>query len=316
MIINLNPEFGCELALGIPYAYWLHKQGKLDKVITCKGMKPFYYFCEDVEERYNHRTVDNGSAGLNDLPNNWVHHNALSVFGKDYSKMNEEEQRQANGVLDYSQWSPPPYKEYYKNDEFVFGKPIIVVSNKISMDHQKEPHSFFDLNTLYEIFNYLTENGYSVIYKRPKMDEKEFTIDQNEHMTLSAGYTISANVDGLGVIDDYQLTNYYDDVYLIDDLFEKSKYSANETQLKIFANAEGFVSIAGGNGIFCSYFGKINVTYVTTSGELREDYFKKDGYYQKLSDCDVIPIRDSETDIKKRGYNNYEAVLNKMKEVF
>ena len=47
MIIKSNPEFGIELALVVPYAYWLHTQGKLDKVITSKGMKPFYYFCDE-----------------------------------------------------------------------------------------------------------------------------------------------------------------------------------------------------------------------------------------------------------------------------
>ena len=34
MIVDCNPEFGIELALALPYAYWLHKQGKLEKVIT------------------------------------------------------------------------------------------------------------------------------------------------------------------------------------------------------------------------------------------------------------------------------------------
>ena len=45
MIIDTIPEFGLELTLVIPYAYWLHQKGELEKVITTKGMKPFYYFC-------------------------------------------------------------------------------------------------------------------------------------------------------------------------------------------------------------------------------------------------------------------------------
>ena len=47
MVVRSNPEFGIELALVIPYAYYLHTQGKLDTVITSRGMKPFYYFCND-----------------------------------------------------------------------------------------------------------------------------------------------------------------------------------------------------------------------------------------------------------------------------
>ena len=52
MIIDFRPEFGLELTLGIPYAYWLHQRGELEKVITCKGMKPFYYFCDNILEKY------------------------------------------------------------------------------------------------------------------------------------------------------------------------------------------------------------------------------------------------------------------------
>ena len=48
--VDVHPEFGIELALALPYAYWLHTQGKLKKVITSKGMKPFYYFTDNVEE--------------------------------------------------------------------------------------------------------------------------------------------------------------------------------------------------------------------------------------------------------------------------
>ena len=84
----------------IPYAYYLHAQGKLDTVITSRGMKPFYYFCDDVREEYQSRTINNEAAGLNRLPNNWIH--GIDSMGKP-------------GVLDYREWISPPYKDYYKN---------------------------------------------------------------------------------------------------------------------------------------------------------------------------------------------------------
>ena len=305
--IDLKTEFGCELAMGIPYAYWLHIQGKLEKVVTCKGMKPFYYFTDNVEERYDNRSVDTSQSGVMGLPNPWIHGN--SRMGTTHTKP---------AVLDYSQWTPPPYKDYYSNDEFKFDKPMIVISNKIVMDHQQEPHAYFDLFTLYELFNYLTSKGYCVLYKRPKMTESEFTIDQNEQATLHNGYTISAHVENLNkVVDDHELTEYYDDVYLIDDIVGKSKtYTFNEIQLMLFANAEGFISIAGGNSIFCSFFGKTNITYVTTSGEQRDGYYGDESYIQKLSDCNVIPVVDPEDEIVKRGSNDYQNLINKVKEVF
>ena len=122
MIIDLHPEFGLELVMGIPYAYWLHERGELEKVHTVKGMKPFYYFCDNVEETFDTRTLDNRNSGLEKAPNEWVHHNAVAVTGKDYSELTTKEQNDINGVLDYSEWIPPPYTEYYKTDEFNFEK--------------------------------------------------------------------------------------------------------------------------------------------------------------------------------------------------
>ena len=222
MIIDLHPEFGLELALGITYAHWLHERGELEGVRTVKGMKPFYYFCDNVEEVYDHRTIDNSAAGLDSLPNNWIHHCPRI--------------KSPNGVLDYSKWSVPPYKTHYSTDKFEFNKPMIFVSNRYNVEHGKPPMGYFDIPFLYEIFNHLTENGYGVIYKRPK--NNEFPLDQNESNGLNMGFRdISADVEGIGMINDYKLTEFYDDVILMDDLIEsKDTNTYNEIQLQILSN--------------------------------------------------------------------------------
>ena len=51
MIIKTNPEFGVELVLTTPYAY--HNRDKVETIITSKGMKPFYYWCDDVREEFD-----------------------------------------------------------------------------------------------------------------------------------------------------------------------------------------------------------------------------------------------------------------------
>ena len=136
-IIKANPEFASELVCVVPHTYWLHQQGLLEKVITSKEMKPFYYFCDNVEEFYDMRTLDNRNSGLENMPNEWVHHNAVAVTGKDYSELSEQEQNDVNGVLDYSEWTPPPYSEYYKTDQFDFKKPVIVVNNNYNIEYGK-----------------------------------------------------------------------------------------------------------------------------------------------------------------------------------
>ena len=240
MVVKANPEFGVELALVVPYAYHLHTQGKLDTVITSKGMKPFYYFCDDVREDFTERTIDNAAAGLNELPNNWIH------------GINPLEEP---AVLDYTEWTTPPYKEHYKNDEFNFDdKPIVFISNKYNLEHGEIPLGFFDIKCLYDMFVNLTSKGYVVIYKRATNKEEEFAIDQNEMNSIHNGYeNILADVDGIGKISDRELPLYMDDVWLFDDI--PTKYSYNETQLKIMANCSNFITVCGGNSILSSLFG-------------------------------------------------------------
>ena len=188
MVVKANPEFGIELALVVPYAYHLHTQGKLDSVITSKGMKPFYYFCDDVREDFSQRTIDNGAAGLNELPNNWIH------------GINPEVEP---AVLNYDEWTPPPYKEHYGVDT---GKKSVFISNKFNLEHGQEPFGFFDIQCLYDMFSYLTSCGYEVIYKRATNQEKGFTIDENEMGSIVQGYhNITADVEGIGVISDRDL---------------------------------------------------------------------------------------------------------------
>ena len=201
--IKVNCEFASELVCVIPYVYWLHQNNQLKKVITSKGMKPFYYFCDNVEEVFEYRTFDINSNGLNDVPNNWVHQNAKVVFGKPYEEMSDEEQTLANGVLDYSKWTPPSYKNYYNDSTFDNLKPYVVINNNYNVEFGnsiEDSRRYFDLQTLSAMFHYFQEKGYHVIYKRP--DNTEFAPDQNEIATFLGGYQFSEMTDH-GTMSDY-----------------------------------------------------------------------------------------------------------------
>ena len=310
MVIDVHPEFGYELVCSIPWAYWLHKTGEPVKVITCKGMKPFYYFCDEVEEKYTFRSIDNLNNGVQNLPNGWIHHNAEAVFGKDYSELTENEKIEANGWLDYREWTPPPYRTFYRDESLDLPDKFIVIQNRYNLEHGEEPIGYFDIPALYEIFNYLTEKGYSVIYKRPK--NTEFTNDPNE----LKGLDISANVDGQGVITDFDLCGYYENVYLIDDVIKDIGKSYNESQLNIFSRADGFISMGGGSSCFSAYSEKPVIIYVNTSGDIRPGYFDGNSYFKKLSNAPIYPVIDKKDDIIKRGYRDYNGVYQNLKEIF
>ena len=312
--IKSNPEFASELVCVIPYVYWLHEQGKLKKVITSKGMKPFYYFCDDVEEHYDKRTLDNSHSGLSEVPNDWIHHNAMSVFGKGYDTLTIEEQEQVNGVLDYSQWTPPPYSEYYKTSQFDNLKPYVVINNNYNIEYgmdMSKSRRYFDIKALYDMFNYFTEKGYTVIYKRP--DNTEFTLDDNEVKTLHNNFSLSANVDGIGNISDYDLCTYYNGKVINLNELKSSypNYSYNELQLRLFSNSDGFITTNGGGGMLCACFGKPVIVYVPHGKELRKNYLtNKKSYCKKLSNCDVHTVVDT------GKINNYNKVIDKIKEIF
>ena len=310
--IKVNSEFASELVCVIPYTYWLHERGELEKVITSKGMKPFYYFCDDVEERFEIRTFDINTNGLKDVPNVWIHHNSYAVVGKDHSELSIEEQSEVNGVLDYSQWTPPPYEDYYQTDEFNHLKPYIVVNSNYNVEYGNDitkSMRYIDIKTLHEIFNYLTDKGYNVIYKRP--NNTEFTLDQNEMITLSGRYMLTANVQGIGVITDYDLCNYYDEVIDLNLLKEDYTCSYNELQMKLFSGADGFISTNGGGGFLCSYFRKPIIFYVPHGKELRPGYLtKSNSYVKKLSNADIHVVLD------EGEVNDYSKLTKKIKEVY
>lgn len=310
MVIDLNPEFGYELVCAAPYAYWLKEQGEYVKVITSTGMKPFYWFCDEVEEKYTIRSINNSTNGVQNLPNNWIHHNALANFGKDYSLLTEQEKVKANGWLDYSKWIAPPYaKQYYKKDTPQLEN-YIIVSNRYNLEHGEAPVGYFDIESLYKIFTTLVEKGYNVIYKRPR--NVEFATDPNELLNQD----IVANVEGQGVISDYKLTEYFDNVYLFDDIAKEIGSSYNETQLNIFSKAEGFISMGGGSSILCSYFNKPVIIYVNTSKDIRPGYFEGESYFKKLSKAKVIPVIDKKEEIIKRGYRDYSQVYENILNTF
>lgn len=300
--IEVNPEFASEIVLCVPYAYYLHKNDLLDCVITSKGMKPFYYFCNNVKEFFNERSLDNLTA-LKDIPNKWIH-NSKAGNGR-------------NGVIDYSEWISPPYREYYKNKEFDYLKPYIVVNNIYNIEpgiHGFKPYRYFDIKNLYDIFVYLTERGYNVIYKRPK--NNEFVVDQSEQLTIAEKLNITADVQNLGTISDFDLCKYFNNkVINISDI--ETKYEYNTLQLKLFSEADGFITVNGGGGILCTYFDKPVVMYVNKGKELRPMYLEyPDSYINKLSNAKVYPVFDNFENWGKNGGRNYNNLLNTIQSIF
>ena len=50
-------EFGFELLAVVPYAYWLHRQGFLERTVGGLDTRCLYYFSKNHEERSNQKTL-------------------------------------------------------------------------------------------------------------------------------------------------------------------------------------------------------------------------------------------------------------------
>ena len=300
--IEICPEFASEIVLSIPYAYWLHEQGLLEKVSICRGMKPFYWFCDNVDEKFMNRTLDN-SIGLKDTPNKWLHHDC-----------NPDASKRRNGVINYSEWKVPPYRDHFKNNLFDHLKPYVVVNNIFNMPWLE--NGALDIQNLYDIFLHLSEKGYNIIYKRPT--NKEFALDGNEVQTLNLNSKLSANVEGIGEITDYELCNYFENVTNINDLHHELDLDYSTLNLKLFAETEGFVTINGAGSQFCACFGKPLVLYATRSKELRPGYLEHDDcYFKMLSNAPIHAILDDYGDWNGNTRNRkYKELIDTVKQVF
>ena len=137
--------------------------------------------------------------------------------------------------------------------------------------------------------------------------------NQNQAVENLKGGDNITEVD-TGYEDDGVMIEYYDDVYLIDDIVGKSKkYTFNEIQLMLFANASGFISVSGGSGILTCYFKKPNILYCTIGRETIPEYWSENGYYQKISNNNAIPVINKYEKIYEDGKHNYNDLFKQIK---
>ena len=92
---------------------------------------------------------------------------------------------------------------------------------------------------------------------------------------------------------------------------KESKYSYNETQLKIMANCSRFVTVCGGNSILSSLFGGTVISYIHKGKELRPNYFGPNSYFRKLSNANIIPVIDNS--VVKTGIHDYSQLMEQVK---
>lgn len=252
--IVCNCEFGYELQLVIPYAYYLYKHNKLKSTTSSLMTKELYYFSKNHHEKFTKRQF--GVSKI--IPNQTPHVKELN----------------------YNQYLPPPYKEIYRNNFFVYDKPLLIIHNKYNIEWGSPPINYINKDTLQKIFE-MYGKKYTIVYIRPQ--KKHIVEDHNMTTNLNENY----------------LLNIYN---IIDGntLYTKTKnrfniHNFNHFQLLLHANCDHFISVQGGNCVLASYFGGTNIIFAKKGSELSCSSYQ--GHYKKYSNCNVLQT------------NNYKDLL-------
>ena len=249
-------EFAFELLAVVPYAYWLHRQGRLAYTISTHDTRCLYYFSPDHEERAVPRSyvpVTEWPTGEPGLLVRW-------------------DRKAFPWRLDTSRWLPPPYREVYRDERFRFDRPTCVVCNKASDERylwRGFAVNYIDNDLLLELIGKLRER-YQVVYDRPRAADIV-----NDHQSIREIGDIEA------------IRAAYPDVLTIQDLHARHpELGFNELQLRVFAGSERFVSVLGGSAYLASWFGGVNVVYARRGWEVTCGAYER--WFDRFSGARVV----------------------------
>lgn len=186
-------------------------------------------------------------------------------------------------------WTPPPYIDFYKEkNKNILNEKYFVISNKYTIEWGEDPINYLSLELLEKIFNEFSD--IKIVYNRPL--SKLLVEDNQSYIRFN----------------DYILTEKFENVLNINDLYEKkeSNISFNEFQINILANAMFTVSVQGGNSILSCFCNKINLIYAKKGGEFSTDPME-DGssylWYKNFCNSEVI------------AYNNEESIIKEIRRI-
>ena len=123
-VLRYNGEFSYELIAVLPFAHWLASKGKDVSIESSKDTKCLYYFVKDHKEVFDERCFCRPTG----VPIHNIHVRWLNTF----------------------LWSPPPLKAQYKNDEFIYDKPTLIITNKYNSEWDFDPLTFLSLEFIEE----------------------------------------------------------------------------------------------------------------------------------------------------------------------
>lgn len=252
-VIEYTGEFQQELTFVLPFAYWHFLNGTLAKTISSGGTKELYFFSPDHNQAGTKRECVNQTKTF-EVPN-MTHSYTFS----------------------YNKWAQVPLQQHYKNDLFIFKKPVLIIANKYNIEWDNAPVNFIDIPMLDKIIRRYKQK-YQIIYNRPLLTQ--IVSDNSEILDLGEHNWIQAN---------------HPEVLLMDDLYQKNSSNVNNynhLQLMVYANCSHFISVHGGTAALASYFGGTNIIY--SKRGLEHVFNEFNTLFPKLSGAKIYHAKNDE----------------------
>lgn len=270
-MININAfdEFGFILWYYAPVAYHHHLNDKLNSTKSKVGTLPVFYFSKNHIEEPKHfdppllqrilQPIEHYTSCYTHNGPKFINHN----------------------------WTPPPYKESFKNDTYIFDKPLLTIHNKNTKEWSQHPHNYFNSEILEKIINTF-KNDYQIVYIRPPENPDKFKLQRDNGQT-----TIN--------IGDKEVLKRHSEVIDIEDLLKNTDKSYNEIQFMLLANSNHHITPAG-DAVIPSYFGgEVLIYNCSNCNSANRGVWKTGSWMEKLSGSKIY------------GYNNYDNLLEDAK---
>lgn len=259
-------EFGYEIAGMIPWAYHTSQNGDCQVSTEGRpGTEYLYYFSKrhTIREHSGLSAPRQSGPLPKDGPLGENPH-----FGDDrFKKINN--------------WTPPPYKVFFRNNDITLDKPLLIISNKYTMEWSKGPINHIPLDQLKEILTLATPH-YHIVYNRFEDSRLQ---DRNE-------VKLGANIPPYN--DKVMIKESFPSVVLFEELSKDlGSDEVNLLNLYLGSMASKFISVQGGNSVLASFFGGSNVIYCLRGPEI--NYNSENGgdfsYYYRFSNATISVVR-------------------------
>lgn len=273
-MVDLDPfkiEFGYEVNVAVPHAYFLYRCGKLLSTASCGGaaMHALYWFSPEHKEA---KMCQRG-GGFKDK----ARYDGVITM---------QEVREG---YELAQWSPPPHKQHYLRQEtpFVFKHPrsiyIINKHHQLNMHYKKQhgnndPVTFFSPAYLRELLTNIEKHcpDTGVVY----YNNFEFTAPEDDLPGSSVVPIENANGESdTDVVKQFAFAQTVEDVYrqYAGDRLESAipPYALNALQMQAMSHHNCFLGVQGGDQAFAANFGGHHLVLDRKKGQAEPD-----GFYQ------------------------------------